>query len=167
VVPARSLQLLGSTLFLIRRVIPEVDLLLPLTSCFSFLISDFSLLTCLRTEEMLKITIVRAMNKCSLFQNDSKLLVSPFGFNLMFLFFFLSLHFPGVYLGIGREYDQYQYQYQYYGQKFYRTSSVMQKVCFHVICSEIFRFPSVDTFQIKEAETEIETESADPGVQMI
>jgi hypothetical protein len=38
--------------------------------------SHFSLLTFLRTEQMLKITIIRAMNKSSLFQNDSKLLVS-------------------------------------------------------------------------------------------
>jgi hypothetical protein len=64
------------------------------------------------------------------------------GFDLMFLF--LSLHFPGFYLRIGMEYDQYQY----HRHKFYRTASVMQKVCFHVTCSEMFRFPSVDAVQI-------------------
>jgi hypothetical protein len=45
VVPPRSLQLLVGILFLIRRVIPEVDLLLPLTSRFSLLVSRFSFLT--------------------------------------------------------------------------------------------------------------------------
>jgi hypothetical protein len=63
-----------------------------------------------------------------------------FGFSLsgsiscfsFFLSLSFSLHFPRIYLPIGREYDQYQYQYQdqdqYQGPKIYRTSSVGQKL---------------------------------------
>jgi hypothetical protein len=115
---------------------------LAMTSRFSFLTSyflhrtsHFSILVFLQTEEMLKIPIVQAMNKSSLFQKDSKLLASPYRVQShvsvsvsVSVSLSLHFHFPGVYLCIGRAYDQYQYE--HHGHKFYRISSVVQKFVF-------------------------------------
>jgi hypothetical protein len=74
VVPARSLQLLVGTTFLICWVIPKAFLLPPFTI--------------LDPEEMFKIPAhLQVMNKCSLFQNNTTFLVWFLftGFNLLFL----------------------------------------------------------------------------------
>jgi hypothetical protein len=74
VVPARSLQLLVGTTFLICWVIPK-----------AFLLAYFTLLY---PEEMFKIPApLQVMNKCSLFQNNTTFLVWFLltGFNLLFL----------------------------------------------------------------------------------
>jgi hypothetical protein len=83
VVPARSLQLLVGTTFLICWGIPK-----------AFLLAPFTLLS---PEQMFKIPAhLQVMNKCSLFQNNATFLVSPYRVQ------------SSVSLRIGRECDQNQ-----------------------------------------------------------
>jgi hypothetical protein len=136
VIPARSLQLLVGTTFLVCWVIPKAFLLPPFTLLYP--------------EQMFKIpALLQVMNKCSLFQNNTTFFIWFLitGFNLLFL---SALDGNAIKIT---------------DTNFTELDWLCDEFGFTELATKLSEFrPSIDLKEVEteaEAETETETEDAD------